>query len=128
MRISGEKEFSEIWPLISGVVDKHGGYSEEDILECIKTGEMQAHVYDNNGIKMASITEIRQFPRNRVLSILFAGGTHIEGWKDTIKQYFEDFAKLNHCDEMQVIGRLGWARIFPETRTAWAIYRHRIDK
>lgn len=127
MRPAYPDEFDDIWPLIAGVVEKHGGYNKEDIYECLKAWEMQAHVYDNNGIKMAVITEVRKYPRNRVLLILFAGGTDIKGWKDTIKQYFADFASRNKCDEMQVIGRLGWGRIFPETKTAWAIYRHRIQ-
>ena len=123
-----DERFDEVWPLIEKVVDKHGGYNKQDIKDSLETGDMQAHAYEqDDSIKMAAITEIRQYPRSRVLLILFAGGANLSGWKDTIKQYFEGFAAWNKCNEMQVIGRLGWGRIYPETKTAWAIYRHRIS-
>ena len=123
MREAIASEFDRVYDLVRGVVERHGGYNKEDIRACLAAGEMQAHVHGDDEIKFAVITEIVRYPRRWVYLLLFAGGNGIGEWKDTAKEYFETNARYFGCAEMQVIGRLGWGRVYPKAKTAWAIYR-----
>jgi hypothetical protein len=116
---------SDIWNFIEDVAKTHSGYSELDIFSLVETNDMQAH-----GIKgkCGFITQILQYPQSRVLLVLFGGGRNIAEWKDQIWPYFEGFARENNCDEVQMMGREGWIKIFPDARTGWCIYRRGLDK
>lgn len=114
----------EIWEHIEDVAKTHGGYSELDVFSLVETNDMQSH-----GIKgkCGFITQILQYPQSRVLLVLFGGGRDFDEWKNEIWDYFEGYARENNCDEVQMMGRLGWTKLYPDARTGWAIYRRGLE-
>jgi hypothetical protein len=116
-------DIDDIWDYIKDVVQKHGGYSKSDIHALVKSNEMQAH-----GIPgvCGFITTIIQYPQLRVLLVQFGGGRGMDEWKYDIRGYFEEYARWNVCDEIQILGRIGWSRIYPDMKTGWAVYRRQL--
>lgn len=124
MRLMKPKEFKDIWPLIEKVVAGQDSYHKDDIIFSVSTGEMQAHVVEENGkICFAAITQFLKFPRNQILFVPFGGGKGVDRWKNPFRRYLEGFARKNNCSEIQMLGRLGWAKVYPHAKTAWAVYR-----
>jgi len=83
---------------------KHGGelYTLNDIEDAIRTGKMQSHVKGNTWI----ITEVHDFPRKRVVNILFVVGELEEAMAAELE--IEEWAKSIGADGLTAIGREGW--------------------
>ena len=78
--------------------------SIDDVRELVESGKAQFW-YD---ITAAVVTEILQFPRKRVLHCWLAAGDY-DGIR-RIEARVIPWAKESGCDEMQIVGRMGWRR------------------
>jgi hypothetical protein len=67
------------------------------------------------------VTEIREYTNGyRVLVVLAMGGVEFNRWDQMILKVVEDFAKSEGCDAMDLEGRKGWGRWFPDYKqTSW---------
>jgi len=83
---------------------KHGGnmYTLDDIGFAIKEGKMQSHVMGDTWI----ITEVHDFPRNRVVHVLFVVGNLDETL--AAEQNIQTWANKIGADKLTAIGREGW--------------------
>ena len=98
-------EVSEGWTKGRPVVD--------DILKFLFTGQMQLWVVlDNKKIYGQVITEIKQYPQCRMLTIQYCSGEkqHMKFIDDKIYETLERYAKDNGCSGIELIGRPGWSR------------------
>jgi hypothetical protein len=103
--------WSEIEPLIKKPFDKMNVdyYTLEDIRGFIKDESMQAWIAIDEKIKGCVITDVINYPRKRILELLFIGGEDLDSWLygwENIK----DFAKKEGCKEIKSEGRPGWIK------------------
>lgn len=88
-----------------------GAFTPEDILQSLKAREMQLWVVSSQGIlTCAVITEIKQFPHQKHLNILFLGGDDMNKWIHLIDDIINRAAK-NGCDAVKIYGRKGWEKV-----------------
>lgn len=90
---------------LARMLERMGGiYSVSDIMAAIAAGEMQSFVEGDSW----AITKIVEFPRARMLEIMFALGDFHECWElhDRILQFASD----NDIPLVQAYGRKGWVK------------------
>jgi hypothetical protein len=83
-------------------------YEIEDIVAGIKTGEFQAFSSEDAFV----VTEIRVFPRKKVLSVVAAAGSLPAVM--ALQPQFTRFAIEQGCSSLFTSGRLGWQRVLPK--------------
>lgn len=82
----------------------------KDITDEIQEGSKQIWMHSTDEAFNATvITQIIEHPRKKTCEVVCLGGEEAEKFLDEIK-VIEEWAKLNNCDDIQVIGRRGWAR------------------
>lgn len=85
----------------------NGLYTYEDVLSCVRSGELQVWA----GLKKSFlITEVVQYPRDKVLVGFLAGGD-LEELLDIMPHTFA-WAKHVGCTHALLHGRKGWERVF----------------
>ncbi len=112
-----KEDAERIWPLVepflvSALKRWLPVYFAPDLLEMVKKDELQLWVItDNEEEKLygAGLTEIRIYPRAKILNLFMLGGRDMKKWKDKWSSAMELFARSQGCDFMQAIGRRGWA-------------------
>jgi hypothetical protein len=91
----------------------NGRYDVEDILDCITDYEHTLWIaFDEESIKGAVVTMIRQYPRKKYLDMVFTGGVELEKWKKPMLELLQKWAFDTKCDGIESVGRPGWAKIF----------------
>jgi hypothetical protein len=55
-------------------------------------------------------TKVQDYPRGRVVEVVFAGGTQMKRWYALALSETEKFAKEIGCDRLRCGGRRGWSR------------------
>jgi hypothetical protein len=90
----------------------YGRYTVDDIYNELSKGNQQLWIAYDDKIYAAVITQIMYYPRKKVLTMHFAGGTELNKWIKPIISVFRSFAKDNNCDSIEAIGRKGWKKIF----------------
>jgi|TARA_R110000822_G_scaffold125010_1_gene259507 hypothetical protein len=114
-------KIGSIWGEISRHIRKatdytYGRYEEADVLhECLVGKFYLWVVYTENedGERRyigAATTEVINYPRKKVLSVVFLSGDDFSEWMSQIDQKFIDFAKVLECDFVEACGRAGWER------------------
>ena len=115
-------DIGPVWDDISGFIVSalkysDGKYTAQDVKERIEGGEMQLFLAVENGIPIASaVTEMKDFPQKRVLTIFLTGGTEMEKWLHLLNQ-LEKWAISEGCDQMEVLGRPGWEKVLKWEKT-----------
>jgi len=90
-------------------------YSPEHIIDECSKGNMQMWLAAAEGEgfhenRAAMVTEILEYPRRRVCSVLFLAGEKMESWLHLYRE-LEHWAIQNGCSEIEVLGRKGWERV-----------------
>jgi hypothetical protein len=101
--------WSNIEGLLERIVDEKVGL--QDIYKLISTGEWVlwlCQVPDTEEITSVVITTFIAYPRVKNLRIIFLSGDD-EDWSYGI-EVFEDFARINKCHDVEILGRKGWER------------------
>jgi hypothetical protein len=99
-----EIEFDRLEHHIKRALKHQDMYNLSDIKEKIHQGEF--HIW--GGKNSVMITEIVEFPRVKVLNLLFCGGDYKE--LETMLPSFEQFARHFGCKRIYGGGRKGWLR------------------
>lgn len=101
-----DAELERCRPWIEAALD-HGGNTHdfEDIVGQVKRGAMQFWPAKD----ACAVTEIIPFPRKKVFHIFLAGG-NAETIAD-MNDSAEEFARINGCSTISVVGRMGWKKI-----------------
>ncbi len=105
------RHWHEAEPIIRRATDRSGSYEPIDLLALASQGRVGiwfAHL-DNELVGVA-VTEITQFPRDRVLQVLFCAGRFIRAWGRPMMEAFKMHAKDAKCVSIQTLGRKGWVR------------------
>jgi hypothetical protein len=90
-----------------------GRSSVDDIVRFVLTGQMHLWaVYDDNGVHGHLVTEIKQYPQCKFLTIQYCAmepGT-MEAVEDKMQEYAERFARDAGCAGIEFVGRPGWRK------------------
>ncbi len=92
------------------LLDNNGGYYHvDDILENIKQGVMQSFTDGNSWV----ITQVHDFPRKRVVEIVYAIGDMEVLSKELLEQV-ETFARSVSANDVIASGRPGWEKVMAD--------------
>ncbi len=94
-----------------------GTHTFDDVAEALAKGEMQ--IFYNDGA--VCITEIKQAPRKRYLSIFLVAGRMQD--LTELQAKVEQFGRDQGCDFIAGGGRLGWQKVAtPGWKKQWVVY------
>ena len=108
-------EIARCWPIIEPMLkratDRIRGYEPIDILQLVMLGRQSMFLVRERGQIIAVIvTEMRQFPRCRVLEIPFIAGTGLRRWSQLMLDAVDAQALALGCVDICGWGRKGWSR------------------
>ena len=103
-----------MWDKVEGHIkrglDGQNNFCSEDILEGLCNSSMQLWCWqDYHEIKAALVTTIQFDSEKKWCLLLSVGGDSLSEWSPYLS-LVEEWAKGEGCTEMQVYGRIGWAR------------------
>lgn len=105
--------WSDVEPLLKSAIVRSAidKYQTEDIYKSLLAQDMQLWVaYDKKGLCAIEITQIINYPRQKVLMLVFTAGRDSETWLpfvDVLKQ----FAESHNCNSLEGFGRPGWEKL-----------------
>ena len=88
-------------------------YTAQDVLNSLINGKMQLWISwsrKKKKVEAAIVTEIVDYPQKRACRYFLAGGDNMKSWFKKIKNEIEQWAKLNKCHRIELVGRKGWSR------------------
>lgn len=105
---------NNLWPtienLLTRVTDEKVGVS--DVYDFVIDGRWMlwvCQIPDTLEITSVLVTEFIHYPQVCNLRVVFLSGDD-EDWAYGIA-VFEDFARINGCHEVEILGRKGWERV-----------------
>ena len=110
-------------PLLHKATSRTGCYEPIDLLALAMAGRVTIWLCESGaGIAAAVCAEVKQYPRKRILEMLFIGGSHMDLWLRPLVQAIDEYAKQTGCD-IASVGRRGWARAWGGEVTGAVIVR-----
>lgn len=120
---------NEIWPHVAGMIDKAYAAGDEimpDLSGEFRSGAMLLWVAADGGkILAAATTRLLKARSGLVCKIIACGGSGLHRWK-SLHAAIEKYARAEGCVDMLIIGRDGWAGVFPEYRKVSAVMRKKL--
>jgi hypothetical protein len=105
------RRWNEVEPLLYKATHITDCYLPIDVLRLSMLGRCGIWLIERNGKLLAVIaTEIREYPRRRVLEMMFCGGREMRVWIDVAIKTFDEHARAAGCSHILCAGRPGWAR------------------
>jgi hypothetical protein len=112
-----EHEVDAYWPKIVELMEQvphtwdHS--TVESLQEAIAEGRMQIWgLASETRIEAVLFTQLVTYPAKKVMQVVWACGSGLIEALPEIEVKMECFARMQGCDEVQIIGREGWERIF----------------
>lgn len=106
--------WTEIEPWIADALAVGIVYQPPDILRALLCKEMKLWIArDGERIKACAVTQLGNYPRLRVCSILVIGGVEMHEWL-SYNGEVEEWAKSQGCEAVEGMGRRGWAKVLPK--------------
>ena len=108
-------EIARCWPIIEPILkratDRAKAYEPIDILHLVMMGRMSLILIREGGrIVAVAVTEVRQFPRCRVLEVPFVGGTGLRRWIEQLVEVVDAQAETAGCSDIMGYLRKGWIK------------------
>lgn len=105
--------WAEIEPLLRKATVRTGCYEPVDLLQMALMGRAGIWIAERDGeILVAIVTEVKQYPRRRVLEVMFGGGSDMGEWIKPMVAALDEHAKAAGCAQVATAGRPGWARVW----------------
>lgn len=114
-----EDGVDRVWPLIAPILTKPLATTKKSSLESIRRQALEGSVqiwaaHNEEEVKMSCVTEIVTYPNEyKTARILLLGGHDMGLWKG-LMPIIEDWAAKNGCEAVEIAGRRGWGRVYPE--------------
>jgi hypothetical protein len=108
-------EIARAWPIIEPILkratDRGTAFEPIDILVAVMLGRMSLIlVRDGGRIVATAVTEVRQFPRSRVLEVPFIAGTGLNRWHEQLLEVIDAQAETAQCSDIMGFMRKGWIK------------------
>lgn len=109
--------WSRVTPLLAKAVDRTPKASLTSVLEDLLAEQMHLWlIFEERHLLAAFVTEIREYPTgHKIVRVLLLGGEGHERWSHLLAEV-EAFARAEGCRGVELVGRPGWARVFPDYR------------
>lgn len=122
VRLPPLEEIVSHWPQIEAhlqrATSRTGCYEPIDLLRMAFAGQVGIWLCEGcRGIDAVFVTEVKQYPRKRILEMLFCGGDYMRDWIDPAVENIDKHAQEMGCDHIACLGRPGWARVWGGTLT-----------
>jgi hypothetical protein len=105
------RKFVKIERLLQPSTSRTGTYAPIDLLQLACAGRCSIWFVEHAGrLDAVLVTVLQQYPRRRVLELLFGGGGDLQQWLPAADRVLEAHARQLGCDAVVTIGRPGWAR------------------
>lgn len=112
-----QQNMARVWPRLLPFIENIAAhmrdkYTVDDLFTCAVLNKKQvwiAYQVENDNIMALALTEINQFPNNRVCHVVACTGHDMEKWEELILK-IEQWAAHNKCTDMELIARPGWER------------------
>ena len=119
-------DVASLWPRVSGCLTKALERQREwglaDIREQLLAQRMQLWVVPWT---LAVVTQIQTYPGTRLCMLVLCGGEELARHKGDLGE-IERWAKALGCEEMRLMGRRGWGRIYPDYEEIATVMRRRL--
>ena len=105
------------WPKVAKWCEQaleHGGnlLTLDDVKEAVANRDMQLWIImDWREVTAVCVTEIRNWPRTKVLTAIIVGGQHMDRWVAPLDDVLVRFAKDQGCRVLDAHGRRGWTKV-----------------
>jgi len=119
-------DVAKLWPRVSGCVqmaiDRQREWRLADIREQLLAQGMQLWVVPWD---MAVVTQIQTYPGARICMLVLCGGEGLMEHRDELGE-IERWAKALGCEEMRLMGRRGWGRVYPDYEEIATVMRRKL--
>ncbi len=107
----------KLWPTIENLLERVADekVTMSDIYDLVMDGTWMlwvCQVPDTKEVTSVIITEFIHYPQVCNLRVVLLSGDD-EDWAYGTT-FFEDFARINACHEVEVLGRKGWERVLKD--------------
>ena len=107
----------DLWPTIEPMLTRVADekVTVSDIYDFVMDGTWMlwvCQIPDTEEITSVIVTEFIRYPQVCNLRVIFLSGDD-EDWAYGMT-VFEDFARINTCHEVEVLGRKGWERVLKD--------------
>lgn len=111
-----------VWPkveemLVPAIAGSSGLFTPDEVRERVTASDAGTPdgwslwiIADRDQLMGAWTTKFQHFPRERLLEVVFAGGSDMESWYEMALGETEKFAAAMGCRRLRCGGRRGWAR------------------
>lgn len=76
--------------------------------------------------KAAFVTEIQQYPQERICMIVLCGGEGMQEWVPDADATLSRYAVSMGCNAMMIVGRRGWSAVAPAYRVQDTVMRKQL--
>lgn len=109
-----DENWEEVSLHLQSPVEQSGGrYTLEDVFHCIYKGEYHLWiVFDSDKLNIiaAAVTGFTDYPRKRMLTGHFLGGSRMDEWVEEMDTIFERWARDHGAKGIELTGRKGWGK------------------
>lgn len=115
--VTNSAAIDDLWPTLEHMLERVADYkvNQNDIYNFVMDGTWTlwvCQVSETSEITSVIITEFIHYPQVTNLRVIFLSGDD-ENWAYGMS-VFEDFARINQCHDVEVLGRKGWERVLKD--------------
>lgn len=118
-----EQHWAAVAPLLAKALATQSGMSLESIQQDIK--RLKFHLW-RIADKAAFVTEIQQFPCEKIAMIVLCGGEGLDAWMHIADETLTRYAKALGCAAVMIVGRPGWSKVLPAYRITDFVMRKQL--
>lgn len=115
--------WGEIEPILKrATLRTQGCYEPIDVLRQAMAQQVAFWLIEDGArLDAVAVTEVRQYPRKRVLLVNFIAGRRLAEWWPEFVAVMDKIAREQHCRMISAYGRPGWVRFWGRRGVASAI-------
>ena len=105
------RRWHEVEPLLKRATDRSACYEPIDILCQAMAGRLGVWIVERGSVILATVvTEVRVYPRKRILEVPFIGGRGLALWHKPLLATLDDYALKCGCSALLGFDRKGWSK------------------
>lgn len=118
-----DEHWAKCAPHLAKAIAKQTAMTLDSVQQDVKRGKF--HLWLIPG-RAALVTEVQQFPAERICMIVLCGGEGMEEWVQIVDAKLTSYARALGCVALMVVGREGWSRAVPAYKATDTVMRKAI--
>lgn len=111
----------QAWPLVEPLIARAAAQTRKCNLSHLRSqlAEGGAQLWaiwepTSEAVLAAFVTTLQSYPTGwNTARVVLLGGERMESWRHLLRQV-EEWARSEGCDALEIVGRKGWQRVFPD--------------